>query len=60
LAVYAMKAESDVRDPALNRLLQTRAILHFNNDYWYGVHPLVVDILKAQGHLEADAPGGVS
>jgi len=60
LAVYAMKAECDVRDPALNRLLQTRAILHFNNDYWYGVHPLVVDILKAQGHLEADAPGGVS
>lgn len=60
LAVYRMEAESDVRDAALNRLLQTRAILHFNGDYWYGVHPLVVDILKEQKHLEADAPGGVS
>ena len=60
LAVYGMKTECNVPDLALNRLLQTRAILHFNDDYWYGVHPLVVDILKEQGHLEAGAPGGVS
>ena len=60
LAVYKRESESDVRDPALNQLLKTRAILHFNGDYWYGVHPLVVDILKEQGHLPEDAPGGVS
>ena len=60
LAVYERKSESDVRDPALNQLLKTRAILHFNGDYWYGVHPLVVDIMKEQGHLLEDAPGGVS
>ncbi len=59
LAVYGMKTECNVPDLALNRLLQTRAILHFNDDHWYGVHPLVVDILKEQGHLEAGAPGGV-
>ncbi len=58
-AVYDLNPLSKVPDLALNRLLRSRAVLHFNGDYWYGVHPLVVDILKEQNALPPDAPGGV-
>ncbi len=30
----------------------------FNGKGWYGVHPLVVDVLKTQEELPATAPGG--
>jgi hypothetical protein len=49
-----------IPDPVLYSLLRARAIQEFNGEGWFGVHPLVVDILKEQGHLSADSAGGTS
>jgi hypothetical protein len=59
LSVYRDEPNARIPDEALNRLLRSRAVLDFNGDYWYGVHPLVVDILKEQGALQKDDSGGV-
>jgi len=40
-------------------LLRSRAVLEFNGKGWFGVHPLVVDILADQGRIERDATGKV-
>jgi hypothetical protein len=58
LAVYGAAPDSDIPDPVLYSLLRGRAIQEFNGDGWYGVHPLVVDILKEQQHLKPQDPGG--
>ena len=58
LAVYQGAPDSEIPDPTLYSLLRARAIQEFNGKVWFGVHPLVVDILKEQGHLDSDAPGG--
>jgi hypothetical protein len=35
-------------------------VLQFNGEGWFGVHPLLVDLLKEQGgeYVKADEPGG--
>jgi hypothetical protein len=58
LAVYGGAPDSDIPDPVLYSLLRGRAIQEFNGDGWFGVHPLVVDILKEQQHLKPQDPGG--
>ncbi len=58
LAVYDATPDSDIPDPVLYSLLRGRAIQEFNGDGWYGLHPLVVDILKEQQHLKPQSPGG--
>ena len=58
LAVYGGTPDSDIPDPILYSLLRGRAIQEFNGDGWYGVHPLVGDILKEQQHLKPQDPGG--
>jgi hypothetical protein len=58
IAVYNGSSANDVPDPVLYSLLRSRAVEEFNGDGWYGVHPLVVDILKAQQHLKPQDPGG--
>jgi hypothetical protein len=58
VAVYEGKPDSDIPDPVLYSLLRGRAIQEFNGDGWYGVHPLVVDILKDQQHLKPQDRGG--
>jgi hypothetical protein len=58
LAVYNRAADYDVPDPVLYSLLRGRAIEEFNGEGWFGVHPLVVDILKNQQHLRPQDPGG--
>jgi len=58
LAVYNAIPDSDIPDPTLYSLLRGRAIQEFNGAGWYGVHPLVVDILKDQRHLKPQDPGG--
>jgi hypothetical protein len=60
LAVYNGASDSDVPDPALYSLLRGRSVQEFNGDGWYGVHPLVVDILKDQDHLKPQDSGGTS
>lgn len=42
---------SDMADPVLYSLLNARAVQEFNGERWFGVHPLVVEILERQGHL---------
>ena len=58
LAVYSASPNCDVPDPVLYSLLRARAVQEFNGAGWFGVHPLVVDILKQQGHLDRNAKGG--
>lgn len=58
VAVYHNEPGSDIPDPVLYSLLRARALQEFNDEGWFGVHPLVVDILKEQRRLPEDAPGG--
>jgi len=58
LAVYHGNPDHDIPDPVLYSLLRCRAIQEFNGRGWYGVHPLVVEILKEQEHLKPQEPGG--
>jgi hypothetical protein len=58
LQVYNGDMNSCVPDAVLYSLLRARVLQEFNGERWYGVHPLVVDILKIQNRLAVDAPGG--
>jgi hypothetical protein len=58
VAVYNGAPDSDIPDRVLNSLLRGRAVQEFNGNGWYGLHPLVVDILREQQHLRAQDPGG--
>jgi hypothetical protein len=58
VAVYGGTPDSAIPDRVLYSLLRGRAIQEFNGDVWFGVHPLVVDILKKQTHLKPQDPGG--
>lgn len=60
LDVYGGDQSSAVPDSVLYSLLRSRAIQEFNGERWYGVHPLVVDILKRQNHLQDSALGGTA
>ncbi len=59
IAIYNREPESDIPSPVLYVLLRSRAVLEFNGRGWFGVHPLVVDILADQGRIEPDATGKV-
>jgi hypothetical protein len=56
--VYDGNKEAQMTDPVLYSLLNARAVQEFNGQRWFGVHPLVVDILAAQKHLPTGAAGG--
>lgn len=63
VAVYQGKPEASIPDVVLHSLLRARAVQEFNGDKWFGVHPLVVDILTKQRRLGARrrkgfVPGG--
>ena len=60
VAVYNQQPDYDVPDPVLYSLLNARAVQEFNGKRWFGVHPLVVDILTAQGRLKAPEGGKVA
>jgi hypothetical protein len=51
---------AQVANPVLYSLLRSRAVQEFNGKRWYGVHPLVLDILKEQGKLSPDEDGKVA
>ena len=57
VAVYTQDSGHDIPDPVLYALLNARAVQEFDGERWFGVHPLVVDILKKQGKLPTDANG---
>jgi hypothetical protein len=60
--IYKSDPIAQVPDPILHSLLRARAVQEFNGERWFGVHPLVVDILRIQGKLRAlkgkPLPGG--
>ena len=62
VAVYRQAPDYDIPDPILYSLLNARAVQEFDGERWFGVHPLVVDILLRQGRLEpaegGKVPGG--
>jgi hypothetical protein len=62
VAIYDQEPDAKIPDPVLHSLLNARAVQEFNGDRWFGVHPLVVDILRARGRLNAAEgeriPGG--
>ena len=53
--IHARDADTQIPTPALYSLLTSRAVQEFNGQRWFGVHPIVVDILKKQGHLKAES-----
>jgi hypothetical protein len=59
VAIYDQDPLAQIPDPALYSLLSARAVQEFNGERWFGVHPLVVDILVAQGRLNASEEGKV-
>lgn len=59
VAVHARDTVAKVPDAVLHTLLRARAVQEFNGERWFGVHPLVVDLLKRQGKLENEVGGPV-
>lgn len=55
--IYSGEKAAQVTDPVLYSLLNARAVQEFNGQRWFGVHPVVVDILVGQGHLTATPTG---
>jgi hypothetical protein len=58
-AIYKGQSQDQITDGVVYSLLQSRALQEFNGARWFGVHPLVVDILVTQGIIVADQGGGV-
>ena len=56
-SIYDCDAVAKVPAPVLYSLLRARAVQEFNGTRWFGVHPLVVDILRAQGKIALDEEG---
>jgi len=57
-AVYRGDPNAQIPDKTLYVLLRQRVVLQYNGNGWFGVHPLVVDILKETGSIKPDEPGG--
>ena len=55
--IYDGKKEAQITDPVLYALLSARAVQEFSGERWFGVHPLVVDILNAQGRIPRSPDG---
>ena len=58
--IYNGEKVAQITSPALYSLLNSRAVQEFNGQRWFGLHPLVVDILIAQNYLQTGAAGGTS
>jgi hypothetical protein len=51
--IYNGDAEAQMTDPVMYSLLNSRAVQEFvNGSRWFGLHPLVVDLLVGQKRLE--------
>jgi hypothetical protein len=59
LRIYDGDQEAKIPTPVLYALLSDRAVQEFNGERWFGVHPLVVDLLNAQGRIPFAPTGGV-
>jgi hypothetical protein len=59
LRIYDGDESAKVPDAVLYSLLRARAVQEFNGERWFGIHPLVVDILAAQGRIKRGPDGRV-
>jgi hypothetical protein len=59
LRIYRGEEAAKVPNPVLYSLLRSRAVQEFNGERWFGVHPLVVDILAAQGRIDRQSDGTI-
>jgi hypothetical protein len=57
--IYNGDQEAQVTDAVVYSLLRSRAVQEFNGHRWFGVHPLVVDILVKQKEIARPQTGGV-
>lgn len=57
VAVYKREESAEVPDKVLYALLQARAIQEFNGTKWFGVHPLVVDLLVSYDRIKPASDG---
>jgi hypothetical protein len=57
LQIYENDKSAEITDAVLYSLLNARAVQEFNGKRWFGVHPLVVDILAAQKRLQRTETG---
>jgi len=55
-AIYHRDADSDIPDAVLHSLLRARAVQEFNGERWFGVHPLVVELLRRRPGRLAEEP----
>ncbi|MEM8502299.1 MAG: hypothetical protein AAF716_04000 [Cyanobacteria bacterium P01_D01_bin.1] len=56
--IYNGEKDAQMTNPTLYSLLNARTVQEFNGQRWFGIHPLVVDILVSQEHLPEGALGG--
>lgn len=64
IKIYGGDSDADKVDPVLRSLLMARAVQEFNGLGWFGVHPLIVDILAEKKVLKVESgadgiPGGL-
>lgn len=59
ILIYDGEPDANVPDPVLYALLRSRAVQEFNGERWFGVHPLVVDILAKQKKISRPAAGRI-
>jgi hypothetical protein len=57
--IYEGDYDALITDGVIHSLLSARAVQEFNGQRWFGVHPLVVDILVKQGRIQRPATGPV-
>jgi hypothetical protein len=56
--VYRGTPGAQIPDKTLYVLLRQRMVLQYNGNVWFGVHPVVVDVLKDTESIKPDEPGG--
>jgi hypothetical protein len=59
LKIYNGDPTARITNDVVYSLLRSRAVQEFNGERWFGVHPLVVDILVKQGKIPQSSTGGV-
>ncbi|HET6382135.1 MAG TPA: hypothetical protein VFJ58_01985 [Armatimonadota bacterium] len=59
VSIYEDKPGSQIPDHILHSLLRARAVQEFDGERWFGVHPLVVDILSRDGTLKSEVGGKI-
>ncbi len=59
LTIYSGDETAQIADAVMYSLLAAKAVQEFNGKRWFGVHPLVVDILADQKVIARSNTGGV-